>query len=131
MIEAAAVFDLNFNEVYGHYPNGRTDSWIPDSRDLWEFIWKHRAEVGGVAHTHPWDGEAYPSQTDITTFAAIETGLGKRLLWPIITMTETRCFSFNKLMQQYTDTLFLINIPQHTEALRILSENLRQKSQGG
>jgi hypothetical protein len=61
---------------------------LPDSHELWEILWASREELGGVAHTHPWDGPAGPSHTDVTTFAAVEAGLGKRLIWPIVTFTQ-------------------------------------------
>ena len=57
-------------------------------------IWSNRDRIGGVAHTHPWEGTTSPSSTDLTTFAAIEAGLGKRLYWPIVTMTHVEFFTY-------------------------------------
>jgi hypothetical protein len=56
--------------------------------------------LGGVAHSHPWEGEAHPSGTDVSTFRAIELGLGKRLLWPIVTLSEVRYYAVNPLTQE-------------------------------
>ncbi len=92
MIETALVFDDQGKVIRFHLPNGRTGGSIPDSRSLWELLWQYRETVGGVAHTHPWDGTPTPSDTDVTTWRAIELGLGKLLLWPIVTFTEVRCF---------------------------------------
>jgi hypothetical protein len=92
MIETAAVFDLDGNVIHWHLPPGRAGGWIPDSRNLWDVLWENRERLGGVAHTHPWHGEAWPSGTDVTTFAAVEAALGLRLVWPIVTMTEVRTF---------------------------------------
>jgi hypothetical protein len=64
-----------------HEPSGRTWGSIPDSRDLWTILWDHRAELVGVAHTHPGGGTPRPSIEDLTTFAACEAGLGRRLFW--------------------------------------------------
>ncbi len=88
MMEVALVFDLNGNTIHWHEPPGRSGGSIPDTRSLWDILWENRERLGGVAHTHPWDGPAYPSHTDLTTFDAIERGLGKHLLWPVVTFTE-------------------------------------------
>jgi hypothetical protein len=88
MMETALVFDLNGNTIHWHEPPGRSGGSIPDTRSLWDILWENRERLGGVAHTHPWDGPAYPSNTDLTTFDAIERGLGKHLLWPVVTFTE-------------------------------------------
>jgi hypothetical protein len=86
MKEVALVFDTLGRPIY--WMDGATGSSIPDSRSLWDVIWENRHIVGGVAHTHPWDGPTSPSGTDLTTFAAIEKGLNLGLVWPIITMTH-------------------------------------------
>ena len=88
MIETALVFDDRGLVIRFHLPLGRTSTYIPDSRDLWKVMWKYREILGGVAHVHPWDGLGGPSETDVTTFAACEAGLGKRLIWPIVTFTH-------------------------------------------
>lgn len=88
MIETALVFDKLGQTLYWHEPKGRSGGALPDDVTLWDFLWEHRNEIGGVAHTHPWDGDAYPSHTDVTTFAAIEQGLGRKLIWPVVTFTD-------------------------------------------
>jgi hypothetical protein len=88
MMEVGLVFDRSGNAIYWHLPRNRSATLLPDSRILWEVLWQHRALVGGFAHTHPWRGRAQPSSIDLTTFAAIELGLGKRLLWPIVTLDD-------------------------------------------
>ena len=85
MHEVALVFDKQGNPMRWSDGGGAS---LPDSSDLWAFLWEHREEIGGVAHTHPWDGPTGPSGTDMTTYVAIESGLGKKLIWPIITMTH-------------------------------------------
>jgi hypothetical protein len=86
MKEVALVFDKDGRALY--WMDGSSGAAIPDSSSLWDILWAHRKTVGGVAHTHPWDGPSSPSGTDITTFAAIEKGLNLRLVWPVITMTH-------------------------------------------
>lgn len=93
MIECAFVFRHRDGEVFHwHLPPGRTGGSIPDTRDLWEVMWDNRDRLGGVAHTHPWRGTSGPSGTDVTTFAACEAALGKRLVWPIVTLDSVSCF---------------------------------------
>lgn len=91
-METGLVFDYNGNFIHWHVPPDRSSGYLPDSRSLWEVLWENRTFLGGVAHTHPWNGEAHPSTTDTTTFAAIEAGLGKRLVWPIVTFSEVRYY---------------------------------------
>lgn len=95
MIETAAVFDLEGNVIHWHLPLGRSGGWLPDSRDLWTILWNNRENLGGVAHTHPWNGEPWPSGTDVTTFAACEAALGKRLVWPIVTLDRVVTFRWS------------------------------------
>jgi len=88
MIETALVFDKQGKTIHWHEPPNRTSGSIPDAQDLWDVLWDNRHRLGGVAHTHPWSGMANPSQTDLTTFAAVEKGLGRLLLWPVVTFSD-------------------------------------------
>ena len=94
-MESAVVFDLEGRVIYHHAPHGRSAVSIPDSRTLWDILWENRGNLGGVAHSHPWNGVAAPSQTDVTTFQAVEAALGKRLAWPIVTFSETVTFRWD------------------------------------
>lgn len=67
-----------------HEAPNRTAGSISDSADLWQSFWDNRHRVMGHAHTHPGGGVPGPSWTDITTYAAIELGLGKRLDWYVV-----------------------------------------------
>jgi hypothetical protein len=55
-------------------------------------FWENRERVSGFAHTHPGSGLPEPSHTDLTTFAAVEAGLGKRLNWFILTEDSFRLY---------------------------------------
>lgn len=81
MIEAGVLIDLQDRPLYWHKPPGADIVCLPDSRELWDIIWEHRKVLGGFAHSHPGGGIPGPSLTDLTTFAAVEAGLGKRLDW--------------------------------------------------
>lgn len=91
-MEAAVVIDLDWQPIYYHTPLARTGGSLPDSHDLWEILWTNRHRLLGVAHSHPGGGIPGPSHTDVTTFAAVEAGLGVRLVWPIITVDAMRAF---------------------------------------
>jgi len=80
-MEAGVVVGKDGKAIHWHLPEERTGGSLPDSQALWDFIWKNRNEIMGIAHSHPGRGLPGPSHTDVTTFAAIEDGLGKRLLW--------------------------------------------------
>jgi len=81
MKEAGVVIDLQGQPVFWHAPEDRDTGAIPDSRTLWDVLWENRKTIAGFAHSHPGGGVPGPSHTDVTTFAAIEAGLGKRLDW--------------------------------------------------
>lgn len=88
MIEAG-VLVVNGQPAYWHSPEGRTGGSLPDSRGLWDLLWALRkAESLGFAHSHPGAGVPGPSHTDVTTFAAVEAGLGRRITWWITSSDE-------------------------------------------
>lgn len=128
MIETAVVFDENSYPIYWHEPIGRTGGALPDSRSLWDVLWENREWIYGIAHTHPWDGPSGPSQTDITTFAAIEAGLGKRLVWPIVTMTHIAIIVWYRRTDSYEE-IALPKLSKQKEWKKLIQE-LRQKSRG-
>jgi hypothetical protein len=84
-LEAAVVLSPSGEVLHWHFPPGRTVAGLPDSSDLWIVLWRERARLGGVAHTHPGRGIPSPSHEDVTTFAACEAALGSRLDWWIAT----------------------------------------------
>ena len=57
---------------------------IPDNRERWETIWRHRNEITEIAHSHPGEFLDF-SQEDLTTMEAVEAGTGKTFTWSIIT----------------------------------------------
>jgi hypothetical protein len=101
MIETAMVFDNEGKVIHWHEPLGRSAGSIPDTRGLWEVLWENRERLGGVAHTHPWNGHPWPSTTDVTTFRACELGLGKLLLWPVVTLDNIGCWVWNPVTEKY------------------------------
>ncbi len=92
MLETAALIGAAGEVLHWHAPRGRTTTHLPDSRGLWDIMWRRRGEIVGVAHTHPGGGPPAPSLTDLTTFDACELGLGARLRWWIATRDQLRCF---------------------------------------
>lgn len=80
-MEAGVVVGSKGEALHWHLPPGRTGGSLPESPDLWDVIWANRDNLSGFAHSHPGSGVPGPSYTDVTTFAAIEAGLGVRLKW--------------------------------------------------
>lgn len=94
MLETAVVIDENQRPLHWHTPAGRTVGSLPDSADLWTVLWEHRGDLAGVAHTHPGSGAPLPSREDVTTFAAVEAGLGVRLIWWIASSDVLAAFAY-------------------------------------
>ena len=49
---------------------------LPDSRARWEAIWRLRAELEAIVHSHP-IGPAAFSAEDLSTIEALDSALGK------------------------------------------------------
>lgn len=81
MREACVLVDFEDRPIHWNLPDDRSSVYIPDSRTFWDVIWESRSCVKGIAHSHPGVGLPSPSSEDITTFDAIEDGLGIRLNW--------------------------------------------------
>lgn len=62
---------------------------IPDSRERWETIWMLREQLFEVAHTHPL-GSAHFSTEDRTTMEAIDSALGRRLAYTVVSPRQIR-----------------------------------------
>lgn len=80
-MEAGVVLDLHGQPLFWHIPRDRTAGSLPHSDELWDIFWANRDNLSGFAHSHPGNGIPGPSYTDVTTFAAVEAGLGARLDW--------------------------------------------------
>jgi hypothetical protein len=81
MKEAGVLINLEGEVLYWHLPEDRQSVILPDSPTLWDIIWTNRAYITGFAHSHPGNGWPGPSQMDLTTFKAIEDGIGRNLKW--------------------------------------------------
>lgn len=92
MIETGLLFDANGAILHLHLPVGRNAGYLPDDRGLWEIMWAARHTLKGFAHTHPGFGMPSPSGTDLTTFSAVELGLGRKLEWWIATRDALGCW---------------------------------------
>jgi hypothetical protein len=112
--EAGVVIDIHGEPLHWHLPANRSMGSLPDSRSLWDVLWN--AEMGGVlagfAHSHPGDGPPHPSHEDLTTFQAIEDGLGRALKWWITSATGLalvdmrRCYGSSRTRSQPLVYLF-------------------------
>lgn len=110
MMEAGVLLGVDNKPIYWHCPNLRNVGSLPDSRELWDVIWENRNQITGFAHTHPGSGVPGPSHTDITTFAAIEAALGKRLNWFILSSDSQVLCLFDNEKGQYGGDIFIVNL---------------------
>jgi len=94
-LEAGVLVSRDGDPLYWHVPANRSAGGLPDSRALWDAIWDKRKELSGFAHSHP-GGFSVPSTTDISTFRAVESGLGRRLNWWIVTERDIRLYRFHE-----------------------------------
>jgi hypothetical protein len=124
MIETAMVFNQQGRVLGWHRPDGAGSTQIPDSLDLWEFLWKMRDVLGGVAHSHPGGGALNASWTDVSTFLAVERGLGRRLCWPIVSTQHQSVWYFKALNGGAGRPAF-VDEPHWVEALAELRERSR------
>lgn len=60
---------------------------LPDSRARWEAIWSCRDRILEIVHTHPQGGAKFSAE-DETTMEAIDTALGRRLRYAVVTPTQ-------------------------------------------
>lgn len=56
---------------------------LPDSRARWEAIWRHRAQLAEISHSHPVGPLAF-SQEDETTMEALTLALGARPRFSVV-----------------------------------------------
>lgn len=94
-IETGVLLGEYGEPLWWHMPQDRSAGHIGDDKQLWNMFWDLRAYVTGFAHSHPGGGIQYPSGTDVTTFAAIEAGLGRRLDWWIITADSAALYRWD------------------------------------
>ena len=134
MIEMAMVFSRRGELIHWHAPRGSSRAHIPDSRELWDILWENREDLGGVAHSHPMSVNSAPSPTDITTFRAIEDGLGQFLVWPVVTPHDAKYwvragdgYYYNRGMLA---ALPLMNREERNGWISMLHELLRKSHQG-
>jgi hypothetical protein len=56
---------------------------LPDSRARWEAIWRHRAQLAEISHSHPIGPLAF-SQEDETTMEGLIAALGARPRFSVV-----------------------------------------------
>ncbi len=57
--------------------------FLPDSRERWEALWRLRADVKEIAHTHPLGPLAFSAE-DETTMEAILLALGRPVRFCVV-----------------------------------------------
>ena len=121
MIEAGVVLTAS-GAVHWHLPDGRTGGSLPDHLPLWDVLYSLRREVFlGFAHSHGGSGVPGPSWTDVTTFAAVEAGLGRRLTW-LITSSDHVIGLTYRGPEKHKYGTFLVEEPDWAAQLRDYSK---------
>lgn len=123
-LEAAAVIDVDGKVLFWHTPENRSIGYLPDSKTLWDILLANNNILSGVAHSHPGSGEPWPSHEDVTTFAAVEAGLGKRLTWWITTKDQLAAFRWvgPSRLEYHVDRIASENEPSWVTELRKISD---------
>lgn len=121
MREAGAVIGKDGDVMHWHVPPNRSVGALPDSRELWDFLWSNRDRVAGFAHSHPGSGVPGPSFEDVSTFSAIELALGRRLDWWITSSDFTVVLRWRG-PDKYTYGAERVADPPWIKQLRDLSE---------
>ncbi|MBK6520142.1 MAG: hypothetical protein IPG04_39940 [Polyangiaceae bacterium] len=63
---------------------GTSPTYIPDSRDRWEAIWRERERLTEIAHSHPIGPLAFSTE-DETTMEAVSSALGRAVRFSVVT----------------------------------------------
>jgi hypothetical protein len=131
MIETGVLVGDN-DFVFWHLPPGRTGGSLPDSRELWDVFWAHRKDAYlGFAHSHPGKGVPGPSWEDITTFAGVEAGLGRRVRWWITSSDHLIALHWKGPDRYDYDAVLLAHNLHWVDRLRALSNSNKQENGHG
>lgn len=127
MKEAAILVGFEGEVLYTHLPPNRTSVFLPDDASLWDIIWQHRDSLAGIAHSHPGSGLPYPSTEDISTFNAIEAGLGASLNWWIISQDKMSLWQWQPKDRKYYGREINPNSCRWFSHLHDVSYNLNER----
>lgn len=58
---------------------------LPDSRQRWNAIWRHREELIEIAHSHPLGPPTFSGE-DRTTMEALDLALGRPLRYSVVSL---------------------------------------------
>ncbi len=120
-MEAGVCINHGGAPFYWHLPADRSAGALPDSRTLWNVLWDNMNSLAGFAHSHPGGGIPGPSGIDITTFAAIESGLDCRLKWWITSSERTVLVEWKGPGRLDYSVALLTEEPDWVEELRRVS----------
>lgn len=103
--------------------------WLPDSRERWDAIWRHRAELVEIAHSHPVGPLAFSGE-DETTMAALAAALGQSPQFSVVAPggMVRRCYpprAAGGTAYQPTDTLLLPDAEPWWAGLLRLASGMR------
>jgi hypothetical protein len=87
--------------------------WLPDSRARWEAIWRLRAELEEIAHSHP-VGPLGFSAEDETTMEALTVALGRPLRFSVVAPD-------GRVVREHGRDVLVLEEPAWTALLRAAS----------
>jgi hypothetical protein len=90
---------------------------LPDSRARWQAIWSRREQIVEIAHTHPLGG-AHFSSIDETTMTALDSGLGRRLIYSVVTPDQ---MLRRRPREDGADDALVADEPWWSELIRVAS----------
>lgn len=56
---------------------------LPDSRERWDAIWRHRDALELIVHSHPGGPHGFSSE-DLSTMSALDAALGKACVYAVV-----------------------------------------------
>ncbi len=77
------VMFLAADDAVLHTEEGASAHAVHDSRSRWERIWELRERIFEIAHSHPVGPLAFSAE-DETTMAAIQSGLGRSVVFSVV-----------------------------------------------
>ncbi|MBL4683317.1 MAG: Mov34/MPN/PAD-1 family protein [Nannocystaceae bacterium] len=93
---------------------------LPDTRSRWQAIWSRRDDIVEIAHTHPLGG-AHFSHQDETTMAALNTALGRSLIYSVVTPDSMLRRTQNAEDCDDTTDAIVVDEPWWTALIRVAS----------
>lgn len=81
-------FIIGKDDIVLHEEASTSPIALPDARSRWERIWELRDEIVELSHSHPLGPLGF-SDVDESTMAALESALGKKIVFSVVAPEAT------------------------------------------